>query len=78
MADFSKLKLGRKAIKTDSRTLMLGDYLTPSPASTTALGRLDQGHHRLGHDAERYPGRLHHRRLRARGTGVDRERRQAK
>jgi hypothetical protein len=24
------MKLGRKAIKTDSRTLMLGDYLTPS------------------------------------------------
>ena len=30
MADFSKFKLGRKAIKTDSRTLMLADYLTPS------------------------------------------------
>jgi len=30
MADHSKMKLGRKAIKTDSRTLMLGDYLTPS------------------------------------------------
>ena len=29
MADHSKMKLGRKAIKTDSRTLMLGDYLTP-------------------------------------------------
>lgn len=30
MADHSKMKLGRKAIKTDSRTLALGDYLTPS------------------------------------------------
>jgi len=30
MADHSKMKLGRKAIKTDSRTLMLADYLTPS------------------------------------------------
>ena len=30
MADHSKMKTGRKAIKTDSRTLMLGDYLTPS------------------------------------------------
>jgi hypothetical protein len=29
MADHSKMKLGRKAIKTDSRTLKLGDYLTP-------------------------------------------------
>lgn len=30
MADHSKMKLGRKAIRTDSRTLMLGNYLTPS------------------------------------------------
>lgn len=30
MTDHSKMKLGRKAIKTDSRTLMLADYLTPS------------------------------------------------
>ncbi len=30
MADHSKMKLGRKAIKTDSRTLALGRYLTPS------------------------------------------------
>jgi hypothetical protein len=30
MADHSKMKLGRKAIKTDSRTLMMGKYLTPS------------------------------------------------
>jgi hypothetical protein len=30
MADHSKMKLGRKAIKTDSRTLALGKYLTPS------------------------------------------------
>ena len=30
MADHSKMKLGRKAIKTDSRTLALGDYLTPA------------------------------------------------
>ncbi|MGA2890303.1 MAG: hypothetical protein ABSE51_19845 [Terracidiphilus sp.] len=30
MADHSKMKLGRKAIKTDTRTLALGDYLTPS------------------------------------------------
>jgi hypothetical protein len=29
MADHSKMKLGRKAIKTDSRTLAFGDYLTP-------------------------------------------------
>lgn len=29
MVDHSKMKLGRKAIKTDSRTLALGDYLTP-------------------------------------------------
>ena len=30
MTDFSKMKLGRKAIKTDSRTLALGRYLTPA------------------------------------------------
>ena len=30
MADHSKMRLGRKAIKTDSRTLALGDYLTPA------------------------------------------------
>ncbi len=30
MTDHSKMKLGRKAIKTDSRTLMLANYLTPS------------------------------------------------
>jgi hypothetical protein len=29
MADHSKMKLGRKAIKTDTRTLAFGDYLTP-------------------------------------------------
>jgi hypothetical protein len=38
MADFSKMKLGRKAIKTDTRTLMLGKYLTsalPPPPPTS-------------------------------------------
>jgi len=30
MVDHSKMRLGRKAIKTDSRTLALGDYLTPA------------------------------------------------
>ena len=30
MVDHSKMKLGRKAIKTDSRTLAFGDYLTPA------------------------------------------------
>jgi hypothetical protein len=30
MADHSQMKLGRKAIKTDSRTLVFGDYLTPA------------------------------------------------
>jgi hypothetical protein len=37
MADRSKMKLGRKAVKTDSRTLKLGNYLTaalPPPPST--------------------------------------------
>jgi hypothetical protein len=37
MADLSKMKLGRKAIKTDSRTLKLGKYLTsalPPPPTT--------------------------------------------
>ena len=30
MADHSRMKLGRKAIKTDTRTLVLGKYLKPS------------------------------------------------
>lgn len=30
MADHSKMRLGRKAVKTDSRTLALRDYLTPA------------------------------------------------
>jgi len=30
MADHSKMRLGRKAIKTDTRTLMFRDYLTPA------------------------------------------------
>ena len=30
MADHSKMKLGRKAVKTDTRTLRLGRYLTPN------------------------------------------------
>jgi hypothetical protein len=30
MADHSKMKLGRKAIKTDSRTLAFAKYLTPA------------------------------------------------
>ncbi|MGA2806647.1 MAG: hypothetical protein ABSE87_00865 [Terracidiphilus sp.] len=30
MADHSQMKLGRKAIKTDTRTLALRDYLTPA------------------------------------------------
>ena len=50
MADRSKMKLGRKAVKTDSRTLKLGKYLTaalpPPPPSadwtkgTTAWGMM--------------------------------------
>ena len=38
MADHSHMKLGRKAVKTDSRTLMLGKYLTPAlpPPPATA------------------------------------------
>ncbi|MDR3727819.1 MAG: hypothetical protein P4K86_12330 [Terracidiphilus sp.] len=30
MVDHSNMRLGRKAIKTDTRTLALGDYLTPA------------------------------------------------
>ena len=30
MADQSKMKLGRKAIKTDTRTLVFADYITPA------------------------------------------------
>lgn len=38
MADHSKMRLGRKAIKTDTRTLQLGKYLTPAlPAPPPAV-----------------------------------------
>jgi hypothetical protein len=30
MADLSQMKLGRKAIKTDTRTLRMARYITPS------------------------------------------------
>jgi hypothetical protein len=48
MADHSKMKLGRKAIKTDSRTLALGNYLTsalpaPPPAKDWTCGLTDWG-----------------------------------
>lgn len=48
MADHSNMKLGRKAIKTDSRTLALGDYLKPSlpappPAKDWTCGITDWG-----------------------------------
>jgi hypothetical protein len=48
MADHSNMKLGRKAIKTDSRTLALGDYLKPSlpappPAKDWTCGVTDWG-----------------------------------
>ena len=36
MVDHSAMKLGRKAIKTDSRTLALGRYLKPRPAPSAA------------------------------------------
>lgn len=48
MADHSKMRLGRKAIKTDSRTLAFGDYLTPAlppppPAADWTEGVTDWG-----------------------------------
>lgn len=48
MADHSHMKLGRKAIRTDSRTLALGNYLKPSlppppPAKDWTCGILDWG-----------------------------------
>lgn len=30
MVDYSQMKLGRKAIKTDTRTLLMSDYITPT------------------------------------------------
>ncbi len=30
MADYSRMKLGRKAIKTDTRTLLMANYITPT------------------------------------------------
>jgi hypothetical protein len=48
MADHSNMKLGRKAIKTDTRTLALGNYLKPSlpappPAKDWTCGITDWG-----------------------------------
>jgi hypothetical protein len=48
MADHSNMKLGRKAIKTDSRTLALGNYLTsalppPPPAADWTKGNTSWG-----------------------------------
>jgi len=48
MADHSNMKLGRKAIKTDSRTLALGNYLKPTlppppPAKDWTSNILDWG-----------------------------------
>jgi hypothetical protein len=48
MADHSNMKLGRKAIKTDSRTLALGNYLKPTlppppPSKDWTNGILDWG-----------------------------------
>jgi hypothetical protein len=48
MADHSQMKLGRKAIRTDSRTLALGTYLKPSlpappPAKDWTCGITDWG-----------------------------------
>lgn len=48
MADHTNMKLGRKAIKTDSRTLALGNYLTsalpaPPPAKDWTCGITDWG-----------------------------------
>jgi len=48
MADHSNMRLGRKAIKTDSRTLAIGNYLKPSlpappPAKDWTCGILDWG-----------------------------------
>ena len=48
MTDHSKMKLGRKAIKTDSRTLAFGDYLTsalppPPPVADWTKGIANWG-----------------------------------
>jgi hypothetical protein len=48
MADHANMKLGRKAIKTDSRTLAIGNYLKPSlppppPAKDWMCGIADWG-----------------------------------
>jgi len=48
MADHSQMKLGRKAIKTDTRTLCLARYLTPSlppppPTADWTRGQTDWG-----------------------------------
>jgi len=48
MADHSSMRLGRKAIKTDSRTLALANYITPSippppPAADWTKGVTDWG-----------------------------------
>ncbi len=69
-------KLGRKAIKTDTRTSGARRLPYPGAAAAASGRRLDQRHHQLGHDAERHTWRLHHRRMRPRHPGVDRQHRQ--
>ena len=51
MADHSKMKLGRKAIKTDSRTLAFAKYLTPALPPPPPAADWTKGIAKLGHDA---------------------------
>jgi len=48
MADHSKMKLGRKAIKTDSRTLALGRYFTSSLPAPPSMADWTKGTVRWG------------------------------
>ena len=53
MADHSKMRLGRKAIKTDTPNLGLGRLSNAGIGASARRGGLDEGHTSLGHDAER-------------------------
>jgi hypothetical protein len=64
MADHSRMRLGRKAIKTDTRTLALADYLTtklppPPPAKDWTRGIAQWGMMMNGPSPDNPPGAPH-------------------
>jgi hypothetical protein len=64
MADLTRMRLGRKAIKTDTRTLALADYITPKlpappPAKDWTRGITDWGMMMNGPDPDNPPSAPH-------------------